>query len=505
MSKQEGNKAENEEFFDADVLVIDHEKKFFDSLNQLASLKGIRLTLADSMRFGIDQCLSRAFDVVLLKNELADGKASDAIPLLLKEEYSPELVVYSDSGDPDEAEQVLTKGAWDYVVYPYSPKSMLELVKKAIHYREEKQGKIKEKHTAIFAELQNEGIIGSSPILQSCLNIVAKAAQSDANILISGESGTGKELFAAAIHKISPRANKRFVIVDCTALPGELVESILFGHEKGAFTGAARNKSGLIEQAHNGTLFLDEVGELPLELQKKFLRVLQERVFRPVGSTEQIKSDFRLIAATNKDLYQLQRKGAFREDLLYRLRTFHLELPPLRLRTGDITELAYYFRSHFCRQNKEKEKSFSPDFLMLLKRYHWPGNVRELFQALERSMTVAEGCDTLYPMHLPMNIRVAVTRKILDERQNRNPASPEYMGTGYCEPAQPTSSFFSSEMQPSMKTMRQKIIETAEKKYLQELMEFTSGDIKKSCEISELSRSRLYDLLKKYQISGKSE
>jgi two-component system NtrC family response regulator len=491
--------------FVAEVLVIDQERVFFDALRQLDGAGGIRVSRAVSIRDGVDQCMARGFDIVLMRNKLADGLASDAIPLFLEGKYSPEVIVYAEEGDPDEAEQVLTKGAWDYIIFPYTPNSMMELLARAIRYREERQGKAETKRSAIFAELQSEGIVGSSTVLQSCLNIVAKAAQSDANILITGESGTGKELFAAAIHKISPRANKKFVIVDCAALPSELVESILFGHERGAFTGAARTKSGLVEQAHNGTLFLDEVGELPLEIQKKFLRVLQERVFLPVGSTEQVRSNFRLIAATNKDLDQLQRAGAFREDLLYRLKTFHLELPPLRVRASDITELAYYFRSLYSQRTKETEKSFSPDFLMVLKQYNWPGNVRELFQSLERSITAAGDCDTLYPMHLPTNIRVAVTRQVLDARQGRADERPAaVMPAARAEAVVADDPFFGTDNPPTLQVVRQKAIEAEEKRYLKRLMEYTRGDIRKSCQISELSRSRLYDLLKKYQLTSKN-
>ncbi|MBI5557091.1 MAG: sigma-54-dependent Fis family transcriptional regulator [Deltaproteobacteria bacterium] len=486
----------------AEILIVDQERIFSDSLQQLAAADGIRITWAESIRNGINLCLAQPFDVILLKNQLTDGRASDAIPLFFEGKHSPELIVYADEADPDEAEQVLTKGAWDYIIYPWSPKSMMELLLRAIRFREEKQSKSGGKLTAICAELQNEGIVGSSSILQSCLNIVAKAAQSDANILITGESGTGKELFAAAIHKISPRADKKFVIVDCAALPAELVESILFGHERGAFTGATKNKSGLVELAHNGTLFLDEVGELPLEIQKKFLRVLQERVFLPVGSTAQIRSNFRLIAATNKDLDQLQKNGAFREDLLYRLKTFHLELPSLRIRVGDITELAYYFRSMYSQRTKEKEKGFSPDFLMVLKQYSWPGNVRELFQVLERSITAAGDYDTLYPMHLPTSIRVAVTRQVLDARQSRGDTRAGFAANRRYEAD--GGDLFAGDNPPTLQAVRQKAIEVEEKKYLQGLMEFTRGDIKKSCRISELSRSRLYDLLKKYQLTCKN-
>ena len=198
--------------------------------------------------------------------------------------------------------------------------------------------------------------------------MIAQAAGSDVNVFITGETGTGKELFARAVHENSPRARGNFVVVDCTALPETLVESLLFGHEKGTFTGAEKARDGLVRQAHCGTLFLDEVGELPLNMQKAFLRVLQERRFRPLGGSREIESDFRLVAATNRNLDQMVRAGQFREDLLFRLRSYVIELPPLRERPEDLQELARFYADRFCERYGLPSKGFSPDFIRTLQR-----------------------------------------------------------------------------------------------------------------------------------------
>jgi two-component system, NtrC family, response regulator len=342
----------------------------------------------------------------------------------------------------------------------------------------------------IGQEFSRHGIIGRSKAIQNCLNLMARISQSDGNVLIAGESGTGKELFATAIHNFSPRAKKGMIIVDCAALPPTLVESILFGHAKGSFTGADKSQVGLVKQADGGTLFLDEIGELPLEIQKKFLRVIQERRYRPVGGNVEIESNFRLIAATNKDLQAMAEQGAFREDLLYRLRTFHLELPPLRTRVADITELAYYFRDNYCKCRKLKKKQFSSDYLTILTQYEWPGNVRELFQTIEHSLNDALDSTTLYPKQLPVRIRVQVTRKKLANQEN--PGTPTETAGG--SPITPTAL-------GSLKEARERVIEIEEKKYLERLLAMTNGNVKQSCEIAELSRSRFYDLLKKYQLT----
>jgi two-component system NtrC family response regulator len=475
----------------ATVLLVDDDRDMFTGLEAMAAAEGIGMAHAPSLREAIRLQSAFAYDLILIKDRLPDGVVTEAIPSLCNA-ATPEMIVYTRGGNPVEAELILNIGCWDYLIDPTPGPGLLDLIQNAIRYHQEKLANCGPNRGDLCKLLQNEGMIGNSQPMQQCLDLVPKAAKSDVNVLITGESGTGKELFASAIHRLSPRSAKKLVVVDCAALPKELVESILFGNDKGAFTGADKNREGLVKQADGGTLFLDEVGELPLELQKKFLRVLQERTFRPVGGREEISSNFRLIAATNKNLRGMCEKKTFREDLLFRLQTFHLELPPLRVRANDITELAYYFEERHNRYSKGGEKKFSPDFLMILKQYDWPGNVRELFHALEYAILTAQDNTTLYPMHLPTNIRVQVTRNALNARQ-----APE------SRPADAGNRDHSGSL-PLLHTLRERVIEDTEKEYLKKLVTLVAGDIRRAQMISGLSRSRLYNLLNKYGISLKT-
>jgi two-component system, NtrC family, response regulator len=474
----------------AAVLVIDQERKIFDVLLERTEDLGIDPIHVSTLREGLQKNRSDRYDIILTRDVLPDGASCYIVNEFLAESTSPEIIIYTTGGDPNHAEHALKSGVWDYVIDP-APEGLLpDLLKRALRYRRSKITDAQEEEREICHRLSSHGIIGRSTFMQNCLNLAARISQSDANVLITGESGTGKELFTSAIHNFSSRARKPITIVDCAALPPTLVESILFGHAKGSFTGADKNQQGLIKQSDGGTLFLDEIGEMPIEIQKKFLRVIQERKYRPVGGNVEIKSDFRLIAATNRDLQAMVREGTFREDLLFRLRTFHLELPPLRTRTADITELAYYFRDTFCKRNKMKKKKFSSDYLMVLTQYDWPGNVRELFQAMERSITDAQDSTTLYPKHLPASIRIQVTRKKLQEK--REPEAPALKAAPRQAP---------SDSLPTIKEARERAIEKEERTYLEKLLEITNGNVRQCCTVSGLSRSRLYDLLKKYQLS----
>jgi two-component system NtrC family response regulator len=319
--------------------------------------------------------------------------------------------------------------------------------------------------------------------MKACLYILGQAAGSDASVLITGETGTGKELLARAIHENSPRAGKNFVVVDCAALPETLVESILFGYEKGAFTGADKDTEGLVSLSRNGTLFLDEIGELPLGIQKAFLRVLQERRFRPVGSKKEVESDFRVVASTNRNLDEMVDQKRFRQDLLFRLRTLTIELPPLRERKKDIRDLVLYHHARLSERYGIGSKQFSPEFLDALAAYHWPGNVRELVNALERSLAVARQEPTLFPKHLPTHIRIHLARAGATKER------AEIRETE--DTAQLTT----------LRVFREKVLQEAERQYLEDLMNLTGGNIKEACRISCLSRPRLYALVKKYKIS----
>jgi two-component system NtrC family response regulator len=372
----------------------------------------------------------------------------------------------------------IKSGAWDYLEKPSSMNMMILPLVRALQYRDVKLAQ------KPLMTLKRQGIVGGSPGMMACLERVAHVAGSDASVLITGETGTGKEGFAWAIHDNSRRADKNFVVVDCATLSDTLVESVLFGYQKGAFTGADRSREGLIKQADGGTLFLDEIGELPLAVQKAFLRVLQERRFRPLGGKEELSSDFRLVAATNRDLDTMVRDGQFRSDLLYRIRSFTIELPPLREHPEDIPELVTYHVSRLAERHGDKMLNFSPEFLDVLKAYQWPGNVRELVNTLERILAEAGNDATVFPKDLPSHIRVQMARSAVGGKASARkaiPSSPD------------------SVVLPKLQELRDDAIARVEQQYLRDLMAVAGDNIKQACAISGLSRSRLYELIKKYQ------
>ena len=338
---------------------------------------------------------------------MPDGNGLDVLSEILENPAPPEVIIITDFRTPEDAKVAIEKGAWCYIKKEFSKNEITLLIINILQYRQKKAG---QPGCATLEDKHFEGIIGSSPSIKFCKYLVASVAKTEANVFITGETGTGKELFARAIHNHSQRAQNNFVIVDCTAIPGELVESILFGYEKGSYTGAVKSRDGLIKQAHGGTLFLDEVGELPLATQRSFLRVIQEHRFRPVGYQKEIGSDFRLIVASNRDLEDMVRQGQFRDDLLFRLRAFTIEVPPLRKRSQDIKELALYYTAKLCQQYGIAEKAFDPGFFNVLDAYSWPGNVRELIHALESALIAAQNEPALFPKHLPTYIRIWLAR-----------------------------------------------------------------------------------------------
>jgi two-component system NtrC family response regulator len=427
-------------------------------------------------------------EVIALAARLADGDGLALLPRLKELPHSPEVIILTQRIDPREAEFALRAGAWDYLPGHSNAEHIAAVVDRALNYREEQRSP---KPTI---SVKREKIVGNSSRMKACFELLGQAAASDANVLISGETGTGKELFARAIHSNSPRgrstsvaacknprADKNFVVVDCAALPETLVESVLFGHSRGAFTGADRDHDGLVAQADGGTLFLDEVGELPPEIQKTFLRVLQERRYRPVGAKHEIESNFRLVAATNRNLDDLVAAGGFRKDLLFRLRTLSIELPPLRERIEDIQDLLRYHTSRLCESYGIPPKGLSIDLMDALAAYHWPGNVRELINTIDGMLAVAPNDSTLYPKHLPLNIRVNVIC--------RDAGTPDPVD-------EPRVTVIES--LPAFKTYR----EETEIRYLRDLMTAADHKIPRACKISGISRSRLYELLAKYELNA---
>jgi two-component system NtrC family response regulator len=466
----------------ARILLIDTDERFIETLSAKIRALGHQVDAAGTMARGLELAETDGCDVVFLNPVLPDGNGMDALPMLIEAPSYPEVIMVTDTGSPDQAEQAIKMGAWDYVERPAFTSAMELSLVRAIQYRAKKI--LRQPHTTLKEETLGE-IVGVSAPMRRSLDRLALSAASDANVLISGETGTGKELFAWAIHNNSRRVGKRFVVVDCATLPETLVESILFGHERGAFTGADKTHSGLIKRADGGTLFLDEVGEMPLTVQKSFLRVLQEHRFRQVGGGPEIRSDFRLIAASNRDLNTLVHERRFRKDLLFRLRAFSIELPPLRERIEDIRAIAVHHVARLCASYALPAKTFSPDCLELLDRYEWPGNVRELVNALERAVSVAQQAPVLFAKHLPVYIRVHLARASVVAGQD---------ATADLLPGAPPGTPL-----PPLSTVRETAVAEAEQRYLRELLR-RAASVSEATAVSGLSRSRLYALLKKHDL-----
>jgi two-component system NtrC family response regulator len=462
----------------AEILIIDDDEIMSYTLSRMTQHLGHKATIASSLQEGLDIASRKKIDVVFLDVRLPDGNGLEIIPELRATASSPEIIIITAFSNSSGAELALKSGVWDYIEKPSKVNDMKLPLVRALEYRKQKQ------RALMHFSVDRCGIVGSSTQTTYCVDLMANAATCDANVLIYGETGTGKELFARAIHLNSPRCAGVFMVVDCAALPEHLVESILFGHVKGAYTGADQDSEGLIRQADGGTLFLDEVGELPANLQKTFLRVLQERCFRPVGSKKEINSNFRLVAATNRNLDEMCKKGLFRNDLLHRLRTLSIELPPLREKRGDIKEIAYHYIDKLCDKYDLKPKSVAPEFLNTLIKYNWTGNVRELVNVLESSVNSAAHEPILFPVHIPHRIRAEVT--IGSMRDNSLKA----------DDSKPDAQF-----RKKLPLLRNLLNET-KREYMLDLMNVTGGNLDKAIKISGLSKASLYNYFKKFNISA---
>jgi len=474
----------------AHLLIVDDNKRYSDRLMSIMHKKGFRVSHANSLNEGYRLGEKEDIDVVLLASLVPpEGVSASHLQRFRSGPTAPEVIILAENGNAAEAERALNGGAWDYIPKNTSIRNLLEPLTCLADSRHRLKPAAVEPEAAkaFFAD-----IIGESTRLRTCIDVLGKAAKSDTNVLLQGETGTGKEMFALGLHKASHRSKNNFVVVDCAALPESLVESTLFGHEKGAFTGASRTQCGLIKQADRGTLFLDEIGELPLSLQKSFLRVLEEHRFRPVGSEKEIGSDFRLVAATNQDLDAMVEAGAFRRDLLFRLRTFSIHLPRLRERDGDLRLLVDHFLAQLQERSGLPQKEISHGFLAALEMYDWPGNVRELLHALERSMAAAQDEPLLLARHLPTHIR-------LKNLQNQPAAATERPAPSPSLDRQPFSTENIPMSDKTLQEVRDKALAEVEKRYLRQLLD-TCGSMKEACQTSGLSRSRLYQLLKDHDI-----
>jgi len=398
------------------ILVIDDDAEIRYSLSRVLSSRNYTVTEAASGEDGIAMVKKGPVpDLVFLDVRMSGMTGIEALQHIRSVNPKQLVVLMTAFGTAQTAIEAMKYGAFDYVMKPFDPEKVLSLAQNALKTHADLRA-ISDYKSTINPDDYREGIVGSSPVMQEVFKIIGQVTASDVTVMITGESGTGKELVARSIWKHSHRSNKPFIAVNCAAIPDNLIESELFGHEKGSFTGATGQRLGKFELCDGGTIFLDEIGDMALATQTKILRVLQQGEIQRVGGTETIRVDVRIIAATNKDLEQMVKGKLFREDLYYRLNVVRIKMPPLRERPEDIPQIVDFCLQNLLKQKKTKVSKLSPEALALLVRHRWPGNVRELENVVYRSAVIAQG-DAILIKDLPTEIRS------LEEASNV--ASPE--------------------------------------------------------------------------------
>ncbi len=383
------------------ILIVDDEESIRWVLKKALEKEGLEAVLAKDAAEAFSRLQEGGIAVVLMDIRMPGMSGLDALEKIQKEGRNISVIIMTAQSTMQNAIEAMRRGAYDYITKPFDLDEVSILVKKALDVRH-----LSEEVDTLRAEVREKyegGLVGATSAMQEIYKTIGRVAESDATVLIHGESGTGKELVARAIHFHSKRSGRPFSAVNSAAIPSELLESELFGHEKGSFTGAVARKLGKFEAAAGGTLFLDEIGDMSLSLQGKLLRVLQEREFERVGGTEPIRTDVRVIAATHHNLEKMVRENKFREDLFYRLNVIQINIPPLRKRKDDIIPLAEHFLRKYQPAKGGGAKVFTPETLKVLRAYDWPGNVRELENAIQRAMTLSQG-DKIFPDALPPQI-----------------------------------------------------------------------------------------------------
>ena len=385
------------------ILIIDDEEKLRGLLARIIKSEGFEVSEAPDLKSGFRKLEQNDIDVVICDVKLPDGSGVDFLQKVKSAFPITEVILLTAFGKISDGVQAMKNGAFDYIVKGDDNDKIIPLLYKALE-KAQLQKKVKQLEKRISEKYSFDTIIGKSKGLEQVLNLAKKVAKTDSTVLLTGETGTGKEVFAQAIHENSNCARKSFVALNCSTFSKEILESELFGHKQGAFTGALKDKKGFIEEANGGTLFLDEIGEMPLELQAKLLRVLETNEYIPIGDTTPKKSNFRLIAATNRNLKTESEEGRFRADLYFRLNIFEINIPPLRERVKDIAPLVEYFTKQFSEKTNKKALTIDPAFMRQLELYQWPGNVRELKNVVERSVILSNTTNLSLEI-LPFEIR----------------------------------------------------------------------------------------------------
>jgi DNA-binding NtrC family response regulator len=446
------------------ILVVDDKDAMRNMLSETLREEGYRVDSADDGQKALDLVRNKSYDLVLTDLKMPSIDGLEVLSKIKEIDEEAPVIVMTAFGTIEDAVNAMKKGAYDFITKPFDTEHLCVLVNRALENR-----RLVAENTLLREELLTgsglANIIGKNEKMIELGGLIQKVAKSDASVLLQGESGTGKELFARAIHTLSNRSSGPYIAINCAAIPRELLENELFGSEKGAFTGAHARKMGKFEIANNGTVFLDEIGDMDISLQAKLLRVLQLKNFERLGGTKTVDVDVRVIAATNMDLNELIAQKRFREDLYYRLSVFPLMIPPLRDRRDDVAALADCFVDRYCREMKKPTKSLAREALTLLEKYHWPGNVRELENTIERAVILAEG-KKIGPEHL------AIRLQRTDEIQLREGAGLKEIG--------------------AMAQMR------AEKATILRVLKQVRGNKRKCAQILKIDYTTLFDKIKKY-------
>ncbi len=448
------------------ILIIDDEEKLRGLIARIISLEGFEVIEAGDCKSGLKKLEQNTIDVVFCDVKLPDGNGVDLTAVIKEKNPTVEVVLLTAYGNIPDGVQAIKNGAFDYIVKGDDNNKIIPLLHRAIE-KSSLTKRVAQLEAQLESKFSFDGIIGTSKSLQQSIELAKKVAMTDTTVLLTGETGTGKEVFAQAIHQSSLRKNKSFVAINCSAFSYDLLESEMFGHKAGAFTGATKDKKGLFEEANNGTIFLDEVGEMALDLQAKLLRVIENGEFIKVGESKITKVDVRIITATNRDLRKEIETGQFRQDLYYRLSVFQIQLPALRERVLDIELLAKYFLNLFTSKTKKKIKSISDDFIQLLKLHSWPGNIRELKNVLERSV-ILETESVLMSDSLPIEIQ-------------------QLKGTNQDSNQDKMLSAFS--------------LASAEKLHIQKVLNYTNGNKTETARLLGIALTTLYRKLEEYKIS----
>lgn len=442
------------------ILIIDDEEKLRHLLARIIKSEGFDVFEASDLKSGFKKLETNDIDVILCDVKLPDGNGVDFLQKIKTAFPLTEVILLTAYGKISDGVQAMKNGAFDYIVKGDDNDKIIPLLYKALE-KVQLQKKVKQLEKRISDKYSFDSIIGKSKGLEQVIDLAKKVSKTDSTVLLTGETGTGKEVFAQAIHENSNRTGKSFVALNCSTFSKEILESELFGHKQGAFTGAIKDKKGFIEEANGGTLFLDEIGEMPLELQAKLLRVLETNEYIQIGDTTPRKSNFRLIVATNRDLKTESDEHRFRSDLYFRLNVFEIKIPPLRERTKDIAPLTYYFVEEFSLRGNKKRLTIEVDFLHKLETYHWPGNVRELRNVIERSVILVNG-DVLTQDVLPYEIQHQIDK-------NNKTLSAFSMGS-------------------------------VEKLHIQKVLNYTKGNKAEAARLLEIGIATLYRKLDEYNI-----